>query len=159
MEFLPIKEQLNENKEFVDHPDCRENIHMSVEFYKKVGFQVPWIGYYASLNGQLVGSAGFKGKPVNGKVEIAYGTFPQFREQGIGTEICKRLVQLSLKTDPSVRIFARTFHEKNYSSQILRKNGFELLGTVIDIEDGEVWEWEYKKTQPKNTFVSEGNIQ
>jgi RimJ/RimL family protein N-acetyltransferase len=147
MELLPIKEQLNENKKFVDHPDCKENISMSLEYYKKVGFQVPWIGYYASLHGQLVGSAGFKGKPVNGRVEIAYGTFPQFREKGIGTEICKKLVQLSLKTDPSVRICARTFEEENYSAKILKKNGFECQGTVMDDEDGEVWEWEYNKTK------------
>ena len=143
MELLSIKEQLDENKEFVNHPDCRESIHLTIEFYKKVGFQVPWIGYYARIDGQLVGSGGFKGKPVNGRVEIAYGTFPQFRQKRIGTEICKKLVQLSLKTDPSIRICARTFAQENYSSKILRNNGFKLRGTVIDDEDGEVWEWEY----------------
>src|SRR5258708_38780590 len=104
MELLPIKEQLSENKQFVDHPDCQESIYMSIEHYKKVGFQIPWIGYYAQVGKALMGVGAFKGKPKNGKVEVAYGTFPQFREKGIGTEICRQLVQIALKTDASVRI-------------------------------------------------------
>ena len=120
---------------------------MTIEYYKKTGFEIPWIGYYASIDNVLVGSAGFKGRPVNGRVEIAYGTFTRFQEKGIGTEICKQLVQLALKTDPSVRICARTFAAGNCSTKILLKNGFECQGTVIDDEDGEVWEWEYNKTK------------
>ena len=154
MELLAIKEQLNENKEFVDYPDCKQGLLMTIEYYKKIGFEIPWIGYFASIDNVLVGSAGFKGRPVNGRVEIAYGTFPQFREKGIGTEICKKLVQLSLKADPSVRICARTFAQENYSSKILRNNGFELRGTVIDDEDGEVWEWEYNETKSILNFRS-----
>ncbi len=95
------------------------------------------------------GGAGlFKGQPVNGKVEIAYGTFEQYRNQGIGTLICKQLVDLSLRTDPSVKITARTLSSKNFSTKILEKNGFEFIGSIYDAEDGEVCEWEYKK---KNT--------
>lgn len=145
MELIPIKQELDQNKEFTDNPLCRESIYMTIDFYKKVGFSPPWIGYYCKLNEDLVGSAAFKGQPVNGTVEIAYGTFEQYRKQGIGTLICKQLVDLSLKTDPSVRITARTLPEKNFSTKVLRKNGFEFIGTVHDPEDGEVWEWEYKK--------------
>ena len=93
----------------------------------------------------MIGSAGFNGQPVVGKVEIAYGTFERFRQKGLGTEICQLMVELSIKTDPSVVITARTLPDKNYSTRILEKNSFELLGTVIEKEDGEVWEWEYKK--------------
>jgi len=49
-----------------------------------------------------------------------------------------------LAKDRSVRITARTLPEKNYSTRILEKNNFVLLGFVTDPEDGEVWEWEYK---------------
>ena len=91
-----------------------------------------------------MGAAAFKGKPRDGKVEIAYGTFPQFQQQGIATKICLELIKLSLKTDPSVTITARTLPEENYSVRLLRKNNFKLLGTVIDEEDGPVWEWEWK---------------
>ena len=154
MELLAIKEHLSENQEFADHPDCVEGLEMSIGFYNRVGYEPPWIGYYASIDNILVGSAGFKGKPVNGRVEIAYGTFPRFREKGIGTEICKEMVELSLKTDSAVRICARTFAQENHSTKILRKNGFELVGPVMDDEDGEVWEWEFRKTGSKE-FASE----
>lgn len=145
IELLPIKERLNDNEEFLDHPDCQDSLEMSVLFYAKVGYRMPWIGYYVSRNGNLVGSGGFKGKPVDGKVEIAYGTFPSFQKIGIGTEICRQLVQLAQATDPSVRIMARTLMEENHSARILRKNGFEWQGIVTDPDDGEVWEWEYRQ--------------
>ena len=145
MELRPIRQIASENQEFLENPDCQDSVHASVEFYKRIGFEPPWIGYYATLQGNLVGSAAFKGAPKNGKVEIAYGTFPQYRQQGVGTKICRQLVLLSLKTDPSVRILARTLPEENYSAKILRKNGFELLGTIWDEEDGDVWEWEFRE--------------
>lgn len=145
MELIPIKKTIEENKEFVYNPDCQESIYMALEYFKKVGFNPPWIGYYAKKDDQLVGSGAFKGAPTNGKVEIAYGTFEKFRQQGIGTEICRKLVELSLKTDPTIEITARTLPEKNYSTKILEKNGFELIGTVYDKDDGEVWEWKYNR--------------
>src|ERR1700712_2025888 len=145
MELIPIKEHLHENKQFADHPDCQESIYMCIDFYKKAGFNPPWICYYVQQDDQLVAAAAFKGKPVNNKVEIAYGTFPRFQQQGIGAKIAGTLVQLSLQTDPSVIITARTMPEENYSVKILRKNNFKLLGTIMDDEDGEVWEWEYEK--------------
>ena len=141
--LVPIKEFLQDNKEFESHPDCRESLEMSVMFYARVGYVAPWIGYYASLNGTLVGSGGFKGRPLEGKVEIAYGTFPTFQHQGIGAMICKELVALARKTDPHVKITARTLMEESHSTKILRKNGFLFRGVVLDPDDGDVWEWEY----------------
>ena len=143
--LLPIKQLLSENTEFINHPDCSETLEMSVVFYANVGYRLPWIGYYASLDGTLVGSAGFKGRPIDGKVEIAYGTFPAYQHKGIGTAICRQLVRVAQVSDPSVRIMARTLMEENYSTRILRKNGFERLGVVNDPDDGDVWEWEYKE--------------
>jgi ribosomal-protein-alanine N-acetyltransferase len=144
IELLPIKQSLQDNIEFLQHPDCQESLEMSVQFYARVGYSIPWIGYYASMEGKLVGSGGFKGRPIDGKVEIAYGTFPSFQSKGVGTEICRKLVRLAQATDPSVRIMARTLMEENHSAKILRKNSFEWLGIVNDPDDGDVWEWEYK---------------
>lgn len=144
MKLIPIKRELEDNEEFVNNPLCKETLVMTVDFYKKVGFVPPWICYYAELDGQLVGSAGIKGKPVNGKIEIAYGTMEAFQNQGIGSKICRTLVELSLKTDPSIKITARTLPENNFSTKILEKNNFVFVGVVNDPEDGEVWEWEYQ---------------
>jgi ribosomal-protein-alanine N-acetyltransferase len=143
MLLIPIKEHLEENLEFTAHPDCQESIYMCVDFYKRAGYNPPWICYYVRMDDDLVAAAAFKGQPINNKVEIAYGTFPQYQKQGIGTQIAKMLVDLSLQTDPSVRITAQTLKEENYSVRILRKNNFQLIGTAIDEDEGEVWEWEF----------------
>ena len=141
MHLIPIKERLEDNEELSSNPSCQETIHLTIDFYKKVGFVQPWIGYYAEDNGDLVGAAGLKGPPINGTVEIAYGTFEKYRKQGFGTAICKHLVGISLKTDPSIKITARTLPEENFSTRILKKNNFIFMGIVNDLEDGEVWEW------------------
>jgi ribosomal-protein-alanine N-acetyltransferase len=145
MELIPVQEKIEDNKIFTDDPDCRESVEMSVDFYTRVGFNPPWICYYARLEDQLVGCAAYKGKPVNGRVEIAYGVFPQYMNKGIGTLIAQTLVEKGLETDPSIIITARTLAEENYSTRILRKNNFKLFGTVIDAKDGELREWEYIK--------------
>ena len=144
MDLLPIRPTLEENPDFAQNPDCAESLAPSIGYYDIIGFDPPWICYYASENGQLVGSAAFKGGPKNGKVELAYGTFERFRQQGIGTRICTALVALAQQTDPAITITARTLPEKNHSTRILEKNSFKLLGTITDPDDGEVWEWEYQ---------------
>jgi ribosomal-protein-alanine N-acetyltransferase len=138
---------MDENAEFVSDPRCEETLQQTVDFYGRVGFDSPWICYYASENGQLVGNAAYKGRPKDGMVEIAYGTFEEFRRRGIGSRICSKLVKFALETDPTLRITARTLPERNFSTRILEKNDFTLLGTVDDPEDGEVWEWEYNKAK------------
>lgn len=143
MELLPIQPEMENNEAFAANPLCAESLPMTLDFYRRAGFQPPWISYYVQQDGELVGMAAYKGKPVNNTVEIAYGTFEPYQRKGIGTQICRQLVELSLATDPSVRITARTLENENFSARLLRKNGFVLLGTVQDPEDGEVYEWEY----------------
>jgi ribosomal-protein-alanine N-acetyltransferase len=144
MKLIPIKKELEDNQEFVNNPLCRDTLVMIIDFYKRVGFVPPWICYYVELDGQLVGSAGIKGPPINGQIEIAYGTMEPYQHQGIGTKICRALVELSLKTDPSIKITARTVPENTYSTKVLINNNFVCLGIVNDPEDGDVWEWLYQ---------------
>ena len=69
LELIPVKETLGKNEEFTNNPICRETIHMTTEFYKKVGYEPPWIGYYGKRNNDLLGSAAFKGKPIRGPLK------------------------------------------------------------------------------------------
>ena len=143
MTLVPIAPTLAENAAFAHCPDCMAILPMTLEYYGKIGYQPPWIGYFIGDGERFVGTGAFKGAPREGRVEIAYGTFEAYRKQGYGTCICRLLVEKSLETDPSVVITARTLPERNYSAMLLEKNGFILLGTVEDEEDGEVWEWQY----------------
>lgn len=144
MKLLAIENDETLNKDFTN-PECIEILNVFRDLYIKVGFEKPWIGYFASSdNNEIIGVAGFKGKPKNGKVEISYGTFNNYQQQGIGTELCHQLVLLSLQKGKKVKITARTLPENNASTRILKKNGFEFSGPVWDEDDGNVWEWEYK---------------
>lgn len=144
MKLIPILEKTEDNQALTSNPLCGETLQMTLDFYKRVGFTQPWICYFVEEEGHLVGCAGFKGPPLEGMVEIAYGTFQAFQQRGIGTRICKLLVDVSLQTAPQVKITARTFEKENFSARILHKNYFQCLGIVIDPEDGEVWEWIYE---------------
>jgi RimJ/RimL family protein N-acetyltransferase len=146
MLLLPIDIDDSKNIRFKENPECLSILNIYPDYYKKVGYNEPWIGYFATVDGQeIIGSGGYKGQPKEGKVEIAYGTFKKYEGRGIGTEICSQLVLLSLQTDPDIRITARTLQDGYASMGILKKNGFECLGIVYDDEDGDVLEWEFKK--------------
>jgi RimJ/RimL family protein N-acetyltransferase len=148
MKLLPIQEVLEANHIFINHPACEESLQHTIALYKKTGYFPPWIAYYVEEEDKLIGSASFKAAPREGTIEITYGTFRQFQHQGLGTLICKELVRLALEADPTLKVRARTSPEKNYSTKILRKNGFELFGTSWDEEKGQVWEWEYRYATP-----------
>lgn len=141
--LLSIAESLVENQNFLSIPDCLETLSMSVEYYHRIGYCPPWIGYFVQHGDQLVGSAGYKGPPRDGRIEISYGVFEPFRNQGIGASICRVLTKLALESHPPVLVTAKTLPENNYSSRILEKNGFLNRGIVIDPDDGPVWEWVY----------------
>ena len=145
MQLLPIDIDETKNARFASE-ECLSILDVYPGFYQKVGYNKPWIGYFIiNDDGEIIGAGGYKGGPKDGKVEIAYGTFKNYEGRGIGTEICRHLVLISLKTDATLRITARTLQDGYASIRILEKNGFECLGIVHDEEDGDVLEWEFKK--------------
>ncbi|TAE49933.1 MAG: N-acetyltransferase [Bacteroidetes bacterium] len=144
-ELIPIFPSAEENAELLQHPELSEVLSMTISYYDVIGFHQPWIGYLVRQNQEWVGSAAFKGAPVENKIEIAYWVFEAYEGRGIGTQICHELVSLAQATDPGLTITARTLPERNASCRILEKNGFRLLGTVYEKDDGDVWEWRYQQ--------------
>lgn len=145
LKLIPIDIDEAKNVRFKNIPECLPILAVYPAFYKKIGYTKPWIGYFFSTeNTEIVGLGGYKSKPKNGSIEIAYGTFTEFEGKGIGTEICRQLILLSKQTDSTLRITARTFLKDNSSAAILKENGFISMGTVHDEEDGDVWGWEFK---------------
>ena len=136
MELIPIKINSKSPNEY-----CEESYIQTLEYYKVIGYHEPWISYYFSVENEIVGICSFKGKPdKNSKVEIAYCTFEQFQGKGYANKMCSLLLDIA-KMHNNVHVFARTLPEMNASTMILTKNGFKCIGSVIDPEDGDVWEW------------------
>jgi [ribosomal protein S5]-alanine N-acetyltransferase len=90
----------------------------------------------------VVGSAGFKGPPADGVVEIAYGLSPEYQGKGYATEAAEALTAYAFQSGKVRVVRAHTLPESNASGRILTKCGFRRIGEVIDPEDGLVWRWE-----------------
>jgi [ribosomal protein S5]-alanine N-acetyltransferase len=132
--------KLPEAIKFDDH--LRMVVEMTVRHFEKVGFVPPWVGYVAVENSLPVGTCAFKSPPVEGRVEIAYGTMPGFERRGIATAMARELVRIARQEDECLTVFAQTLPEENASTSILKKLGFRLVGAIEHPEDGQVWEWE-----------------
>ena len=82
MLLLPIDINERKNSSFTNNHECLQVLKVYPDYYKKIGYNKPWIGYFATIDGQeIIGVAGFKGKPKDGKVEIAYGTFKNLKDR------------------------------------------------------------------------------
>ncbi len=134
---------INEDKtnEIYASTDSQQLINSMDEYYQKIGFNIPWVGYFVFRNNQVVGTGGFTGHPKDGKVEIAYWTFKEFEGQGIASFACKELITSSKNTDPTITITAKTAPEHNASTKILQNSGFEVSELVQDEEIGNSWLW------------------
>ena len=121
-------------------PDVlRDVLRATAGLYTTVGDEEPWIGYLAVAGVTPVGTCGFKSPPRDGRVEIAYFTFPGAEGRGIATAMAAALVAMA-KPFP-VAVAAQTLPERNASHRVLEKLGFRHVETVVHPEDGIVWEW------------------
>lgn len=145
MELRPIELNVDKSKEIYASENCKILLNAYDDYYQNVGYHFPWIGYFVIKENQIVGSCGFKGKPKDGKIEIAYWTFEEYERQGIATFSCKELILISQQFNPSIIITATTAPENNASTKILQNNGFEYTQIVQDHEIGEAWLWTLKK--------------
>lgn len=105
----------------------------------------PWVHGFSLVlrdTDTVVGSAGFKGPPADGVVEIAYGLSPEYQGKGYATEAAEALTAYAFDSGKVRVVRAHTLPESNASGRVLTKCGFQRIGEVIDPEDGLVWRWE-----------------
>jgi [ribosomal protein S5]-alanine N-acetyltransferase len=145
MKLHPIYISEDQTQTIYSNPTCQELFKIYTDYYQKIGFNPPWIGYFIVRDNQIVGTCSFTGQPLDQKIEIAYYTFKEFEGQGIASFACRELISISKTADPQVIITAKTAPQHNHSTKILERNGFEFSGIVKDEEIGEAWEWVYKK--------------
>src|SRR6185369_8462134 len=91
------------------------------QLYRTAGFQSPWICYVAVTNDKLVGTCGFKGPALDGRVEIAYFTFPGYEDKGIATQMARKLLSIARDAQPDIIVTAQTLPERNASHRVLEK--------------------------------------
>jgi [ribosomal protein S5]-alanine N-acetyltransferase len=141
MDLRIISLSEDKTKELYGSEDCQKILSIYEDYYQKIGYNLPWVGYFVLRENQIVGCCGFTGQPKDGKVEIAYNTFKEFEGQGISSFSCKELILIANQTDPTVIITAKTAPESNASTRILHNLGFRFSGIVQDEEIGDAWLW------------------
>lgn len=119
-----------------------EVFRATAALYEAVGFEEPWVGYLALAGERPVGTCGFKSPPRDGRVEIAYFTFPEWEGRGLASAMAADLVAVARRHGSSVLVAAQTLPERNASHRILEKLGFRHVATIDHPEDGTVWEWQ-----------------
>src|SRR4030095_11095613 len=124
MELRVILIGEDKSSEIYNSPDCQQILNVYEEYYPKIGFNLPWVGYFILKENKIVVSCGFTGAAVAGIVEIAYYTFKEFEGQGIASFACRELISISKTADPTIIITAKTALEFNASTKILMNNGF-----------------------------------
>ena len=102
-----------------------------------------WAGYFGvdPATRELVGSCAFKTPPRDGRVEIAYFTYPEYEGRGYATAMAQKLIALAAGAPEVREVIAHTLPESNASTRILAKVGMDCLGEVVDPDDGRVWRW------------------
>lgn len=141
MNLIPISEKIIEKK-YVKHNEFVLSVCVQVlKLYEKTKPNSPWLGYLFERESVIVGSCAFKSPPKNGRVEIAYFTFPEFEGKGFATEMANQLLVISAATDSKIQVYAQTLPGASASTKILEKLGFTFGGSVNHPEDGLVWEW------------------
>ena len=144
MELRILQQHEDKTEPLFKSADCQTLLQMYEDYYPKIGFHLPWVGYVVIREDRIVGSCGFVGQPVDGKVEIAYWTFKEFEGQGVASFACKELVTIAHRADPTLTITAKTAPEHNASTKILENNHFEFTEIVQDEEIGDAWLWTLK---------------
>ncbi|MEP7206614.1 MAG: GNAT family N-acetyltransferase [Casimicrobiaceae bacterium] len=100
----------------------------------------PWL-CVADSPERAVGTAGFKGPPTSGRVELGYGIAASCRRQGFATAAVRCLVELVRRERAVTEVLAETAFANPASRRVVEKAGFALVGQRETVQDGWVDQW------------------
>lgn len=123
----------------------REVGRQTVALLHKTGATIPWTGYLVvdRADAIIVGTCSFTAPPdAEGIIEIAYFTFRPFEGRGYASAMAAGLVKLAESAAEIRNVHAHTLPERNASTRILEKLGFQRIGDTVDPDVGHVWRWE-----------------
>ncbi len=99
----------------------------------------------ALSSGCVIGEIGFKGVPVDGTIELGYGTQEQYRNRGYMREAVTALCRFGFTQAGITSIKACTYRENFASQRVLEVCGFKEIG----VEDG-LLVWQLAKTKQQD---------
>jgi RimJ/RimL family protein N-acetyltransferase len=114
----------------------------------------PWLGRAIVLDEpragrRIIGSIGFHSPPDEaGQVEVGYRVEPEFRRQGVATEVVRALFEWAYREHGITRFRASTSPDNLPSQAVLAKFGFVQTGSQMDDYDGEELVFESNDWRP-----------
>jgi RimJ/RimL family protein N-acetyltransferase len=113
-----------------------------LEWIEAAPDQVGWYVWYGVIESPatepdiLAASAGFKGPPQDGTVEIGYSVLPRFQGHGYATEMGRALIDWAFAQPGAARIVAETTEDNIPSVRLLSRLGF--VRTEPAVEPGHI---------------------
>ena len=130
---------------WTDFEDAVDALPVLIGFFEKLNGDLRWGSYFFidPVQQQLLGTGGYKGAPgEDGFVEIGYEIKAAYRNHGYATEAAMALIAFA-KSQPGIKgVRAHTLPEENHSVKVLRRCGMKYQGTIMDLDDGELFKWE-----------------
>lgn len=102
----------------------------------------PWLGRAIVLvesdgTRRVIGSAGFHAPPGSeGRVEVGYSVEPEYRRQGVATEVVRALFDWAAREHGVTRFRASIAPDNAPSLALARRFGFRQVGVQWDDVDG-----------------------
>lgn len=101
----------------------------------------PWLGRLIVLDDdrgrRAIGSIGFHAPPDDdGRVEVGYRVEPEYRRQGVATEVVRALFSWANREHGVTRFRAATAPNNLASQAVLARFGFRRTGSQMDDLDG-----------------------
>jgi [ribosomal protein S5]-alanine N-acetyltransferase len=150
LELVPKTRQ--EVEAMVEAMSPQERAQLSADWLARIRSSStvdPWVHGFSAVHresGSVVGSAGFRGPPADGAVEIAYGVAADDQGKGYATEMAQALVNYAFSFPAIELVRAHTLPNAHPSKRVLAKCGFVYVSDVIDPEDGRVSRFEIRRS-------------
>jgi ribosomal-protein-alanine N-acetyltransferase len=94
----------------------------------------------------LIGEGGYKGRPdAAGVVEIGYAIIPEYRRRGLAFEAARGLTDKAFSHAEVAAVQAHTLKDGTASINVLKKLGMKFVGTALDPDEGEVFQWKVER--------------
>ncbi len=116
--------------QFLDEAALRHTLDQLHRGADQIGW---WMRYVVLRRGPndrpvIIGSAGYKGAPQAGVLELGYGIVEEYRNRGFATEVTRALVDWGFDHDEVTEVVAETLPELGASIRVLEKAGFAPAG-------------------------------
>jgi RimJ/RimL family protein N-acetyltransferase len=122
-------------------PEFPEAIGFTIDRLAMHPHEADWWMHYFLVNGLLIGSGGFVGRPKKGVVEIGYEVAPGFRGRHLGLGAASALTEQAFDSGEVTSVIAHTLAVEGPSTKVLVRLGFTNEQQVQDADGNTLWRW------------------